>query len=80
MGFGSIWHWIVVLVIVLLLFGSAKIPNLMGDVAKGIKNFKSGMKDDEDEKQADTKTIDAKSGDAVASNKASVDERSSENK
>ena len=38
---------IIVLVIVLLLFGRNKIPQLMGDVAKGIKSFKKGMKDDE---------------------------------
>jgi len=49
MGFGSIWHWVIVLVIVLLLFGSGKISNIMGDVAKGIKSFKKGMKDDEDD-------------------------------
>jgi sec-independent protein translocase protein TatA len=48
MGFGSIWHWVIVLVIVLLLFGSGKISGIMGDVAKGIKSFKKGMKDDED--------------------------------
>jgi sec-independent protein translocase protein TatA len=47
MGFGSIWHWVIVLVIVLLLFGSGKISNIMGDVAKGVKAFKKGMKDDE---------------------------------
>ena len=49
MGFGSIWHWVIVLVIVLLLFGSGKISGVMGDVAKGIKAFKKGMKDDEDD-------------------------------
>ena len=38
---------IIVLVIVLLLFGRNKIPQLMGDVAKGIKSFKKGMKDEE---------------------------------
>ena len=38
---------IIVLVIVLLLFGRNKIPHLMGDVAKGIKSFKKGMKDEE---------------------------------
>ena len=38
----SIWHWLIVLVIVLLLFGRGKIPDLMGDVAKGIKSFKKG--------------------------------------
>jgi sec-independent protein translocase protein TatA len=37
MGSFSIWHWLIVLVIVLLLFGRGKIPELMGDVAKGIK-------------------------------------------
>ncbi len=46
MGTFSIWHWLIVLVIVLVLFGRGKIPSLMGDVAKGIKAFKSGMKED----------------------------------
>jgi sec-independent protein translocase protein TatA len=46
MGTFSIWHWLIVLVVVLLLFGRGKIPELMGDVAKGIKNFKKGMGDD----------------------------------
>ena len=46
MGFGSIWHWVLVLVVVVLLFGSGKISGLMGDVAKGIKAFKKGIKDD----------------------------------
>lgn len=47
MGFGSIGHWILVLVVVVLLFGSGKISGLMGDVAKGIKAFKKGIKDDD---------------------------------
>ena len=47
MGSFSIWHWIVVLAIVMLLFGAGKIPRLAGDLAKGIKNFKQGMKDEE---------------------------------
>ena len=47
MGSFSIWHWLIVLAVVLLLFGRGKIPELMGDVAKGIKNFKAGMKDDD---------------------------------
>ncbi|MDJ1157133.1 twin-arginine translocase TatA/TatE family subunit [Chelatococcus sp. SYSU_G07232] len=47
MGGASIWHWIVVGVIVLLLFGRGKISELMGDVAKGIKAFKKGMSEDE---------------------------------
>ncbi len=48
MGSLSIWHWLVVLVVVLLLFGRGKISDLMGDVAKGIKSFKKGMAEDED--------------------------------
>ena len=46
MGTFSIWHWVIVLAIILLLFGKNKIPSLMGDMAKGIKAFKSGMKED----------------------------------
>jgi sec-independent protein translocase protein TatA len=40
MGSFSIWHWIVVLLVVVLIFGAGKLPNVMGDVAKGIKSFK----------------------------------------
>lgn len=46
MGTFSIWHWLIVLVIVLLLFGAGKIPKLMGDMAKGVKEFKKGLADD----------------------------------
>lgn len=47
MGSLSIWHWIVVIAVVLLLFGRGKISELMGDVAQGIKSFKKGMQDDD---------------------------------
>ena len=46
MGSFSIWHWLVVLMVVLLLFGSGKVSNLMGDFAKGIKSFKKNMADE----------------------------------
>ena len=49
MGSLSIWHWLVVGVIVLLLFGRGKISELMGDVAQGIKAFKKGMAEDKPE-------------------------------
>ncbi len=48
MGSFSIWHWLVVLLVVLLLFGSGKVSNLMGDFAKGIKAFKKNMAEDHD--------------------------------
>ena len=47
MGSLSIWHWALVILVVMLLFGRGKISDLMGDVAKGIKSFKKGMADDE---------------------------------
>ena len=47
MGGMSVWHWIIVLVIVMVLFGAGRIPRVMGDLAKGIKSFKAGMKDEE---------------------------------
>jgi len=48
MGSLSIWHWLIVLAVVLLLFGgSGKVSTLMGDFAKGVKSFKKNMADDE---------------------------------
>ena len=48
MGGLSIWHWLVVIVVVMLLFGRGKISDLMGDVAKGVKSFKKGLADDDE--------------------------------
>ncbi|MGE5503005.1 MAG: twin-arginine translocase TatA/TatE family subunit [Actinomycetota bacterium] len=48
MGSWSIGHWLIVLIIVLLLFGANKIPKLMGDMAKGVKAFKQGLKDEDE--------------------------------
>lgn len=47
MGEFSIWHWLIVIVIVLLLFGRGKISGVMGDVAEGIKAFKKGIAEDD---------------------------------
>ncbi|WP_157019163.1 twin-arginine translocase TatA/TatE family subunit [Mesorhizobium xinjiangense] len=68
MGSFSIWHWLIVLVVVLLLFGRGKIPELMGDMAKGIKSFKKGMSEDE---EADTsgKTVEHRNDETVTSGK-----------
>ena len=56
MGGASIWHWIVVGLIVMLLFGRGKISEMMGDVAKGIKAFKKGMSDEDAPAQTTTTT------------------------
>ncbi|MEF2550042.1 twin-arginine translocase TatA/TatE family subunit [Aurantimonas sp. A2-1-M11] len=67
MGSFSIWHWLIVLAVVLLLFGRGKIPELMGDVAKGIKSFKKGMSEDETETAAqERRSLDHAEGDVVA--------------
>lgn len=47
MGFGSVLPWVVVLVAVVLLFGRGRVSELMGDVAKGVKSFKRGLSDDD---------------------------------
>lgn len=71
MGSFSIWHWLIVLAVVLLLFGRGKIPELMGDVAKGIKNFKSGMAEDEPVVSADdSKTVEHQATETVNATKA----------
>jgi sec-independent protein translocase protein TatA len=48
MGGLSLWHWLVVIVIVLLLFGKGRISDMMGDLGKGLKSFKQGMAEDDD--------------------------------
>ena len=51
MGSFSFWHILILAIILLLLFGGNRFSAMMGDVAKGLKSFKQGMQDDEDEKK-----------------------------
>ena len=55
MGSMSIWHWVIVALIVLLLFGKGRISEMMGDMAKGIKSFKKGLAEDDSDSMADPK-------------------------
>ena len=57
----SFWQIGIVLVLLVLLFGRGKISELMGDVARGIKSFKKGMRDDETVAQTEQESIDAAS-------------------
>ena len=52
MGGLSLWHWLVVVIIVLLLFGKGRISDMMGDLGKGLKSFKQGMAEDEENKSS----------------------------
>lgn len=50
MGGFSLWHWIVVLAIVLVLFGRGRVAEIMGEFGKGIKSFKQGVNEGEEVK------------------------------
>ena len=65
MGSLSIWHWLIVVVVVMLLFGRGKISGLMSDLAGGIKAFKKGMAEDDTAKAAPLKSIAHKSAAAL---------------
>jgi sec-independent protein translocase protein TatA len=58
MGSFSIWHWLIVLVIVMLVFGTKKIGNMGSDLGKAVKGFKDGVKGEEEKQAADKATID----------------------
>lgn len=45
----GIWQILLIVLLVLLLFGAGKLPNVMGDLAKGVKNFKKGLDEDDSE-------------------------------
>jgi len=50
MGGFSLWHILILAVLVLLLFGGSRFSNMMGDIAKGMKSFKQGLSDDDEAK------------------------------
>ena len=76
MGSFSIWHWLVVGILVLLLFGKGRFSEMMGDVAKGIKSFKKGMtEEDEPRPSARVEALDKPR--TVATDKDKAEERQS---
>ncbi len=62
MGGFSLIHWIILGVVILLLFGGNRFSAMMGDVAKGLKSFKKGMADEDDDKRAEQRNSDSRSG------------------
>ena len=65
MGSFSIWHWLIVLVIVMVVFGTKKLGNMGSDLGKAVKGFKDGVKGEEEEKPVakDQTTIDVQAKD-----------------
>ncbi|GGI53896.1 Sec-independent protein translocase subunit TatA [Oxalicibacterium solurbis] len=61
MGSFSIWHWLIVLVIVMLVFGTKKIGNIGSDLGKAVKGFKDGVKGGEEEEKSPTQQVADKS-------------------
>jgi len=74
LGSLSIWHWLIVLLLVMVLFGRGKISDLMGDVAKGIKSFKKGLAEedapDDDSERASISDRSEKPVNSMADDKA----------
>jgi sec-independent protein translocase protein TatA len=66
MGIG-VWQVVIILAIVLIIFGAGKLPRVMGDMAKGIKNFKKGMQDDEPEEGQVSRSAEAEPAPVTAS-------------
>jgi sec-independent protein translocase protein TatA len=73
MGGLSIWHWIIVLVVVLLVFGTKRLRNAGNDLGEAVKGFKKGMKDDDkpsgqigDQSRSDETTSESKERDRDA--------------
>ncbi|MBA5604710.1 Sec-independent protein translocase subunit TatA [Duganella sp. LX20W] len=54
MGSMSIWHWLIVLVVVMLVFGTKKLGNIGSDIGKAVKGFKDGVRGEEDKPAATT--------------------------
>ncbi|MCE3038124.1 twin-arginine translocase TatA/TatE family subunit [Helicobacter anatolicus] len=66
-GFGSIWHWVIVLLVIVLLFGAKRIPELAKGLGSGIKNFKKAIKEDDEE---EIEEIENKKQEKIAATKA----------
>jgi sec-independent protein translocase protein TatA len=65
MGSFSIWHWLIVLLVVVLIFGTKKLRNIGSDMGGAIKNFKEGMKSESDTSKDAIKQVDNQSGSTI---------------
>ena len=65
MGSFSIWHWLIVLVVVVLIFGTKKLRNLGTDLGSAVKGFKEGMKTEEDKTEQAAAKIEHAGGQTI---------------
>lgn len=73
MGFGSIWHWVIVLIVVLILFGRGRVSEIMGDFGKGIKSFKKGLNEEEEKASAPAPRIEGPAHEAKPASEAATE-------
>ena len=78
MGFGSLWHWIIVLLVVLVLFGRGRISEIMGDFGKGIKSFKHGLNEHEQGADKPSPRIEGPSHEAKPASEAAAEPKPAE--
>ena len=70
MGSLSIWHWLIVLVVVVLVFGTKKLGNVGSDLGKAVKGFKDGLKGEEEKPSAPQQVADKSTIDVNAKDKS----------
>ena len=73
MGSFSIWHWLIVLLIVVLVFGTKKLKNMGADLGGAVKGFKDGMKDGSSPEQPATPPQQVTGTTPPAADKATID-------
>lgn len=76
MGSFSFWHWLIVLLVILIIFGAGKLPKVAGDLAAGIKNFKKGMT--EEDKAEPAKSIPVEPNNPSSTAQAAAREKASQ--
>lgn len=75
MGAMSIWHWLIVIAVALLLFGGGgKISSIMGDFGKGLRNFKKSMKEEGDEQGSETESAKSLKSEESAGTESKADQ------
>ena len=72
MGSFSIWHWLIVLLIVVMVFGTKKLKNIGSDLGGAVKGFKEGMKDGGSTPEEKTEAV-AKVASPAAADKTTID-------
>lgn len=70
MGIGAWWHWLIVLIVVIVVFGTKKLRNVGSDLGGAVKGFKEAMKPEETSKQIDSNPVTGHTVDIEAKDKA----------